>query len=60
MSENEDIDYERAITDMITQESIHNAALSVGVQNYPSNVSRLFMITIKSVWTSCSYAFFKG
>ena len=30
MSENEDIDYERAITDMITQESIHNAALSVG------------------------------
>ena len=30
MSENEDIDYERAITDMITQESIHTAALSVG------------------------------
>ena len=30
MSENEDIDYEQAITDMITQESIHNAALSVG------------------------------
>jgi len=30
MSENEDIDYEETITDMITQESIHNAALSVG------------------------------
>jgi flagellar hook-associated protein 3 FlgL len=30
MSENEDIDYEQAITEMITQESIHNAALSVG------------------------------
>lgn len=30
MSENEDIDYEKTITDMITQESIHNAALSVG------------------------------
>lgn len=30
MSENEDIDYEKAITDMITQESIHTAALSIG------------------------------
>ncbi|WP_419958130.1 flagellar hook-associated protein FlgL [Psychrobacillus psychrotolerans] len=30
MSENEDIDYEKAITEMITQESIHTAALSVG------------------------------
>ncbi|MBO0601190.1 flagellar hook-associated protein FlgL [Sporosarcina sp. E16_3] len=30
MSENEDIDYEKAITDMLTQESIHRAALSVG------------------------------
>ncbi|RKQ14562.1 flagellar hook-associated protein FlgL [Ureibacillus endophyticus] len=30
MSENEDIDYEKAITEMITQESIHRAALSVG------------------------------
>lgn len=30
MSENEDIDYEKVITDMITQESIHTAALSVG------------------------------
>jgi len=30
MSENEDIDYEEAITDMVTQESIHNAALSIG------------------------------
>ncbi|MFC7685728.1 flagellar hook-associated protein FlgL [Ureibacillus sp. GCM10028918] len=30
MSKNEDIDYEEAITNMITQESIHNAALSVG------------------------------
>ncbi|WP_186669076.1 flagellar hook-associated protein FlgL [Sporosarcina sp. BP05] len=30
MSENEDIDYEKAITDMLTLESIHRAALSVG------------------------------
>ncbi|HWL24557.1 MAG TPA: flagellar hook-associated protein FlgL [Ureibacillus sp.] len=30
MSENEDIDYEKTITEMITQESIHRAALSVG------------------------------
>lgn len=30
MSENEDIDYEKTITEMITQESIHTAALSVG------------------------------
>lgn len=32
MSENEDIDYEKAITEMITQESIHRAALSVGAR----------------------------
>ncbi|MEK4406541.1 flagellar hook-associated protein FlgL [Sporosarcina sp. FSL K6-6792] len=32
MSENEDIDYEKAITDMLTQEAIHNAALSVGAR----------------------------
>jgi len=30
MSENEDIDYEKTITDFITQESIHTAALSMG------------------------------
>jgi len=30
MSENEDIDYEKAITELITQESVHRAALSVG------------------------------
>lgn len=30
MSDNEDIDYEKVITEMITQESIHRAALSVG------------------------------
>ncbi|KXH84138.1 flagellar hook-associated protein FlgL [Sporosarcina sp. HYO08] len=30
MSNNEDIDYEKSITEMITQESIHRAALSVG------------------------------
>ncbi|WP_019153843.1 flagellar hook-associated protein FlgL [Robertmurraya massiliosenegalensis] len=30
LSENEDIDYEKTITDLITQESIHRAALSVG------------------------------
>ena len=30
MSENEDIDYEKSITELITQESIHNAALSIG------------------------------
>ena len=30
MSENEDIDYEKTITEMLTQESIHRAALSVG------------------------------
>lgn len=32
LSDNEDIDYERVITDMITQESIHQAALSVGAK----------------------------
>ncbi|QTD41180.1 flagellar hook-associated protein FlgL [Sporosarcina sp. Te-1] len=31
-SENEDVDYEKAITEMITQESIHRAALSVGAR----------------------------
>lgn len=32
MSENEDIDYEKAITNLITQESIHRAALSTGAR----------------------------
>ncbi|NME05066.1 flagellar hook-associated protein FlgL [Psychrobacillus sp. BL-248-WT-3] len=32
LSNNEDIDYEKVITEMITQESIHNAALSVGAR----------------------------
>lgn len=32
MSDNEDVDYEKAITNMITQESIHRAALSVGAR----------------------------
>jgi len=31
-SENEDVDYEKVITEMITQESIHRAALSVGAR----------------------------
>jgi len=31
-SENEDIDYEKVITEMLTQESIHRAALSVGAR----------------------------
>lgn len=31
-SENEDIDYEKVITEMLTQEAIHNAALSVGAR----------------------------
>ncbi|WP_164668082.1 flagellar hook-associated protein FlgL [Virgibacillus doumboii] len=30
MSENEDIDYEKVITELITQESLHRAALSAG------------------------------
>ena len=30
MSENEDVDYEKAITDLITQESLHRAALAAG------------------------------
>ncbi|TFJ93303.1 flagellar hook-associated protein FlgL [Lentibacillus salicampi] len=30
MSENEDIDYEKVITELITQESVHRAALSTG------------------------------
>lgn len=30
MSENEDVDYEKVITEMITAESVHRAALSVG------------------------------
>ncbi|MGZ0087121.1 flagellar hook-associated protein FlgL [Caldibacillus thermoamylovorans] len=32
MSNNEDIEYEKAITDLITQESVHRAALSVGAR----------------------------
>ncbi|MGE7622496.1 flagellar hook-associated protein FlgL [Viridibacillus sp. NPDC096237] len=32
MSNNEDVDYEKVITQLITEESIHNAALSVGAK----------------------------
>lgn len=32
MSENEDVDYAKAITDLITQESIHRAALAAGAR----------------------------
>ena len=32
MSENEDIEYEQVITEMLTEESIHRAALSVGAR----------------------------
>jgi len=32
LSDNEDIDYEKAITEMVTQESIHQASLSVGAK----------------------------
>ncbi|AXM89151.1 flagellar hook-associated protein FlgL [Anoxybacillus ayderensis G10] len=32
MSNNEDIDYEKAITELISQESVHRAALSVGAR----------------------------
>lgn len=32
MSENEDVDYEKVITEMLTEESIHRAALSVGAR----------------------------
>lgn len=32
LSDNEDVDYEKTITEMITQESIHQAALSVGAK----------------------------
>ncbi|MGE7664291.1 flagellar hook-associated protein FlgL [Ureibacillus composti] len=32
VSENEDIDYEKAISEMIAQESVHRAALSVGAR----------------------------
>lgn len=32
MSDNEDVDYEKTITEMITEESIHRAALSVGAR----------------------------
>lgn len=32
MSDNEDVDFEKAITEMITEESIHRAALSVGAR----------------------------
>lgn len=32
LSENEDVDYAKAITEMITAESIHQAALSVGAK----------------------------
>ncbi len=32
LSENEDVDMERVITELLTQESIHRAALSVGAK----------------------------
>ncbi len=32
MSENEDVDYAKAITEMVTQDAIHQAALSVGAK----------------------------
>jgi len=32
MSENEDVEYEKAITDMLTEEAVHRAALSVGAR----------------------------
>jgi flagellar hook-associated protein 3 FlgL len=32
LSENEDVDYAEAITNMVTAESIHQAALSVGAK----------------------------
>lgn len=32
MSENEDVEYEKALTEMITEEAIHRAALSVGAR----------------------------
>ena len=32
MSENEDIDFEKVVTEMLTQESVHRAALSVGAR----------------------------
>lgn len=32
LSDNEDIDYEKVITEMVTQESIHQASLSVGAK----------------------------
>ncbi|MEX3621446.1 flagellar hook-associated protein FlgL [Viridibacillus arvi] len=32
MSQNEDVEYDKAITEMVTQESIHRAALSVGAR----------------------------
>ena len=32
MSQNEDIDYAKAITELITQESLHRAALSAGAR----------------------------
>lgn len=32
MSDNEDVDMEKAITEMITEEAIHRAALSVGAR----------------------------
>ena len=49
MSENEDIDYEKVITEMLTQESIHRAALSVGARIIqPSLVD--FLRKIRKVW----------
>jgi flagellar hook-associated protein 3 FlgL len=32
MSNNEDIDYEKTITELISQESVHRAALGVGAR----------------------------
>jgi len=32
MSENEDVEYEKAITEMLTEEAVHRAALSVGAR----------------------------
>ena len=46
MSENEDIDFEKVVTEMLTQESVHRAALSVGATSDSTFVNGLFKIIL--------------
>src|SRR5699024_3905497 len=50
MSDNEDVDFEKVITDLITQESVHRAALSAGSRMIqPSLIDFLRYLKLKSM-----------